>query len=337
MRGQQPGIGQAGAAPDDGDAVTRALRDLTKGLGIRSTSLHAALGPELRALFHVPVWDDDSLRTLARVSWQLDRLITTQLLNDQLRRVARVSFNLGEPDISTLKLTERRAWLGAKKDGQSPSESQRDLRDTIVPRFAASLRSAPPPRPADIELAEYIAAETGRPVEEYLPFPMEPRPPTPVAGPGEQRQGDRHRIGLGCAGLALLAVVISVVLLAAVLQPTSGDGTGGSPTTTSTATVAPPPVSTVTEVGGNRNGSPTFKDPFHPAETGQKVPFRQEVQVSCKVRSFSMDSIGPDGYWYRIASAPWNNRYYAPAITFLNGDPVAGPYDHNFDAAVPDC
>ena len=67
------------------------------------------------------------------------------------------------------------------------------------------------------------------------------------------------------------------------------------------------------------------------------MAFLQRVEVSCKLQSFSIDRIGPDGYWYRIASPPWSDRYYSPAITFLNGDPVDGPYDHNYDPAVPDC
>jgi hypothetical protein len=37
-------------------------------------------------------------------------------------------------------------------------------------------------------------------------------------------------------------------------------------------------------------------------------------------------SENPDGYWYRIASAPWSNGYYSPANTFMNGDPYGGPY-----------
>jgi hypothetical protein len=47
--------------------------------------------------------------------------------------------------------------------------------------------------------------------------------------------------------------------------------------------------------------------------------------------------VNPDGYWYRIASPPWNDRYYAPANTFMNGDPWNGPYTHNTDLKVPNC
>ena len=61
------------------------------------------------------------------------------------------------------------------------------------------------------------------------------------------------------------------------------------------------------------------------------------VQVSCKVYDPTIQSVNPDGYWYRIASSPWNNQYYSPANTFMNGDPWGGPYTHNTDFSVPNC
>jgi hypothetical protein len=70
---------------------------------------------------------------------------------------------------------------------------------------------------------------------------------------------------------------------------------------------------------------------------GPAIAAGQWVQVSCKVYDPAIGSVNPDGYWYRIASAPWNNAYYSPANTFMNGDPYGGPYTHNTDFAVPDC
>ncbi len=61
------------------------------------------------------------------------------------------------------------------------------------------------------------------------------------------------------------------------------------------------------------------------------------MQVTCKVYDPSIVSATPDGYWYRIASSPWSNAYYAVANTFMNGDPPNGPYTHNTDFNVPDC
>ncbi len=47
----------------------------------------------------------------------------------------------------------------------------------------------------------------------------------------------------------------------------------------------------------------------------------QSVDVYCKVKPPStIQSAYPDGYWYKIASDPWNGAYYAVANTFWNGD-----------------
>jgi hypothetical protein len=59
--------------------------------------------------------------------------------------------------------------------------------------------------------------------------------------------------------------------------------------------------------------------------------------VSCKVYDPTITSSKPDGYWYRIASSPFNNQYYSPANNFKNGDPWGGPYSHNTDFNVPNC
>jgi hypothetical protein len=82
---------------------------------------------------------------------------------------------------------------------------------------------------------------------------------------------------------------------------------------------------------------PTFTNYHNASSPGDKIPPRQVVQVSCKVHDGTIASVNPDGYWYRIASSPWNNNYYAAANTFLNGDPPNGPYSRNTDFSVPDC
>jgi hypothetical protein len=87
---------------------------------------------------------------------------------------------------------------------------------------------------------------------------------------------------------------------------------------------------TVNSVAGAR----TFRDPHALSGEGVRVDNETTVQVSCKITS----NILPSGrYWYRIASAPWNNQYYSPAISYLNGDPPGGPYSRVLDPAVPDC
>lgn len=70
---------------------------------------------------------------------------------------------------------------------------------------------------------------------------------------------------------------------------------------------------------------------------GVKIAAAAYVQVSCKVYDPTIASVNPDGYWYRIATSPWNNAYYAAANTFMNGDPWNGPYNHPTDWNVPNC
>jgi V8-like Glu-specific endopeptidase len=81
----------------------------------------------------------------------------------------------------------------------------------------------------------------------------------------------------------------------------------------------------------------TFLNYHNASGMGTPIAAGQWVQVSCKVYDPYIASVNPDGYWYRIASSPWNNAYYAPANTFMNGDPYGGPYTHNTDFAVRDC
>ena len=63
------------------------------------------------------------------------------------------------------------------------------------------------------------------------------------------------------------------------------------------------------------------------------------MNVSCKVYDPYIQSVNPDGYWYRLADSPWNNRCFAAANTFMNGDPSGrnGPPARDADFDVPDC
>jgi len=105
---------------------------------------------------------------------------------------------------------------------------------------------------------------------------------------------------------------------------------GGSPP-------SPPPTQTWAEQETPNHPVNTFLNPHNASGMGPAIAAGQWVQVSCKVYDPYIQSVNPDGYWYRIASSPWNNAYYAPANTFMNGDPYGGPYAHNTDFAVPNC
>ncbi len=112
-----------------------------------------------------------------------------------------------------------------------------------------------------------------------------------------------------------------------------------TPSTPATSSQPAPPApgpSTYTEEEWH-TGANTFTDPDNASGMGQKIAPGQNVQVTCKLYDPSILSASPGGYWYKIASSPWDNQYYAVANTFLNGDPWAGPYTHPTDLSVPDC
>jgi len=96
------------------------------------------------------------------------------------------------------------------------------------------------------------------------------------------------------------------------------------------------PRALVSEQQGSR-GVNTFGNPFNASGLGPRIEPAQWVEVSCRVFAPQIVSSNPDGWWYRIASPPWNDGYYSPANTFMNGDPWGGPYTHNTDWAVPEC
>ncbi len=98
----------------------------------------------------------------------------------------------------------------------------------------------------------------------------------------------------------------------------------------------PPSSATSTEQEGH-HGVNTFMDYDNASGEGPAIPAAADVQVECKVHDPTIASVNPDGYWYLIASSPWDGNYYAPANTFMNGDPWDGPYTHNTDFSVPDC
>lgn len=116
--------------------------------------------------------------------------------------------------------------------------------------------------------------------------------------------------------------------------PAPANPVATSPSTTSTGTTSAPALYTEQE---GHHGVSTFTNPHNASGPGPRIAPAQYVQVSCKVHDPAIASANPDGYWYRIAGPPWNDRYYAPANTFMNGDPWGGPYSHNTDWNVPNC
>jgi len=121
-------------------------------------------------------------------------------------------------------------------------------------------------------------------------------------------------------------------------QPGPAPSPSATPSPVSSPTPTPPsPPLTFSEQETPNHPVNTFTDYDNASGEGPAIAAGLWVQVSCKVYDPTIASVNPDGYWYRIASAPWADAYYSPANTFMNGDPYGGPYTHNTDFNVPDC
>lgn len=141
--------------------------------------------------------------------------------------------------------------------------------------------------------------------------------------------------------LSCLVVLAGVVGSLAFRSQFLSGSQSPTPTISSTSITGSPSGSSIQkpykeQEGGD--GANTFTNPYNLSGDGPKVEAGEWVEVSCKVYAPTIQSASPDGYWYRIASSPWNNAYYAIANTFLNGDILGHhPYTHNTDFNVPNC
>ncbi|MGH8349213.1 MAG: hypothetical protein ACRES5_22045, partial [Pseudomonas sp.] len=63
----------------------------------------------------------------------------------------------------------------------------------------------------------------------------------------------------------------------------------------------------------------------------------QQVEVVCRFHDPNAPASVQPGWWYLIASSPWNRQYYTVANSYLNGDPPEGPYLTSVDNGVPVC
>lgn len=61
-------------------------------------------------------------------------------------------------------------------------------------------------------------------------------------------------------------------------------------------------------------------------QQGPTVPSQRTVQVSCRVKGLKVQD--GDRWWYRIASKPWRNKYYASADAFYNNGRTSGSLRH---------
>jgi hypothetical protein len=319
----------------DESTLRRKLRELSQRSGVRRDNLADFLGWELRAFWHIEANDSPEV-VFIKVAWQLERLIS-QLRKEDHRVVARYCFNVtGLRDVEGKDLGGRQDALADRRERPRPSAraSRYYMSNVILPQFEASLRSdLAPPVPDDM-LAGTDSGSAGHPVLASIV--------TPSASASRKRSWRMAVI----VGVSPVVAVLTSAALSWFGGP-SGDTNGPLPPTSDRRgadgavvagiAVGPPPpgLETVTEQQASL-GAPTFTDPFSPSVTGHRVPPFATVEVSCKVYAPTFESLKPDGYWYRIASSPWNNEYYAAANTFLNGE-ITPPWRVFTNFEIPDC
>lgn len=140
---------------------------------------------------------------------------------------------------------------------------------------------------------------------------------------------------------------------------TDQDGTGGKPLEHATCVSSPAAVTPAPPAP--TQPTPSQPAPSQPAPTptfaetaggvantwtnygnaggdhGPSIPSNATVAIACKVTGFRV----ADGntWWYRIASAPWNNAYYVSADAFYNNGQTSGSLHGTppVDGNIPDC
>jgi hypothetical protein len=107
-------------------------------------------------------------------------------------------------------------------------------------------------------------------------------------------------------------------------------------------TLEPPPLEPTPEENGipETAGGETHTHSDYKSASGSEGPVigsGQTVQISCRVEGLPVEDKNP--WWYRIASSPWSNRYYASADAFYNNGQTSGSLRETpfYDSRVPLC
>ncbi len=112
-------------------------------------------------------------------------------------------------------------------------------------------------------------------------------------------------------------------------KPTA-TGTTGAPVTS-----GPQPAGTETVIQGDV--APTASDYSNDTGSGPSIGSGVTVDVTCKVTG--MQTATGNAYWYKIASSPWGNSYYAPSQYFYNDGQTSGQPnpDDLVNPSIPNC
>jgi hypothetical protein len=161
--------------------------------------------------------------------------------------------------------------------------------------------------------------------------------------------GDQSKVAK--IGLISAVVVALISGAAAVVVALITKGTGSSPASSPPVTAMPEPGDmprptcatcftggkTFTEQAGSGTSKPTFRDPRYFKGPGPSVQPGQRIEVVCRFLDPNAPPSVKPGWWYLIATAPWNRNYYTVANSYLNGDPPDGPFITDVDNGVPVC
>lgn len=142
----------------------------------------------------------------------------------------------------------------------------------------------------------------------------------------------------------VLAAVLTVVVAALINNGSSSTAPIPSPQPEALGPMPPPTCptcisggKTFTQEAGEGTPRPTFRDPRAFKGKGPSVQPGQQVEVVCRFHDPNAPASVQPGWWYLIASSPWNWQYYTMANSYLNGDPPEGPYLTSVDNGVPVC
>jgi hypothetical protein len=216
--------------------------------------------------------------------------------------------------------------------GYAPDGRKRSTGRATVSLWESGKRPVPPPYLQDyIDMGGNPAILTPQPVSPPPEGPSEVPPAHQMAGSetltadsaepvpavGLHSRFNRRWLLFTVSSVAV-AVVVAVIWIVAL--------PGGTPSG---------PGSTWTETTGTP--AHAWADPVQLTGAGTPLGPRQSVQVLCRARGYVVQDGDP--WWYRLASTPWNGRYYATSDAFYNNGATSGSVDTGVvvDEQVPVC